>query len=290
MNKGKRFFKAFCLCLCVLLLSGAASSALAEEEVTLHLERNGHAADLALKQLEIEDGELVLAVGFENFSTWQDEATPQLIAVYREAGVKHKLPLSAMDNLAKRGNVKNMKVTVRIPVDGNELPDELLIDCGEGDPLVFWTNPDSAAPEETPAAEPGKIAEKYSWKTYTLLVDSVEIGIGKELSYPTTRAMRKLDPDAVDFDKSDELFFAVRLLPEEGEIVTNDIMQIDSDMAFHLTGPDGEEFPLHTFLWWGFGFDMKVGPVIYDTQEGFMLFYQLPGEMTLDELSFTVSG
>ena len=289
MNNGKPLLRALCLFLCVFLLGGAVSSVCAEEEAVLRLERNGHAAELTIKQLEIENGELVIAVGFENFSTWQDEQTPLLIAVYRETGVKHKMPLSAMDNLAKRGNVKNMKVTMRIPVDGTELPDELLIDTGEGEPLVFWTNPDSAAAEDAAPTAAG-IAEKYSWKDYTLLVDSVEIGPGKELGYPTTRAMRKLDPDAVDFDKSDDLFFAVRLLPEEGEIVTNDIMQIDSDMAFHLTGPNGEEIPLHTFLWWGFGFDMKVGPVIFDTQEGFMLFYQLPGEMTLDELNFTVNS
>lgn len=290
MNNSKPLLRALCLFLCVFLLSGAVSSVSAEEDAALRLERNGHAADLTLKQLEIENGELVIAVGFENFSTWQDEQTPLLIAVYREAGVKHKMPLSAMDNLAKRGNVKNMKVTMRIPVDRTELPDELLIDIGESDPLVFWTNPDSAAAEETPAAETVGISEKYSWKDYILLADSVEIGIGKEISYPPTRAIRKLDPDAVDVDKSDDLFFAVRLVPEEGEIVTNDVMHIEDNMAFHLTGPDGEEIPLHSFLWWGFGFDMKVGPVIFDTQEGFMLFYQLPGEMTPDELSFTVSG
>ena len=168
MRTRKPAAAAVCLLLCVLMLTGLAASAFAEEALAeLHVEKNGLTLDLSLLKLEIEDGKLVVSVGIDGITKWKDEEPPKIILDFEQAGEKFTSGLFSADTVAKLPeNAKNYKTTSKHPVSGEELPDRILIDIGSDEPLVFWEkDPSADAPAENMQTEPPADTERMAAKT-----------------------------------------------------------------------------------------------------------------------------
>ena len=167
MRTRKPAAAAVFILLCVLMLTGLAASSFAEDALTeLHVEKNGLTLELSLLKLEIEDGKLVVSVGIDGITKWKDEEPPKITLDFEQAGEKFTSGLFTADTVAKLPeNVKNYKTTSRHPVSGSELPDRILIDIGNDEPLVFWEkNPDADAAAESTQTEPPADSEKEAGK------------------------------------------------------------------------------------------------------------------------------
>ena len=133
--------------LLTFLLALFGGSAFAEETAPLaelHLEKNGLPLNLRLLKMEIEDGKLVLSVSIDGITEWKDEDPPSLIITYGDSGMELKTKLFTNETVKSLpAGAKNYKMTTKFPSDGDALPDQLLIDIGEKDPLPFWLSEDA---------------------------------------------------------------------------------------------------------------------------------------------------
>ena len=156
-----------CILLCVLMLTGLTVSAFAEESLAeLHVEKNGLTLELSLLKLEIEDGKLVVSIGIDGITKWKDEEPPKMILEFEQAGEKYTSGLFTAETVAKLPETaKNYKTTSKHPVSGAELPDRILIDIGNDEPLVFWEkNPDADDPKNSTQTALPLDSEKDSGK------------------------------------------------------------------------------------------------------------------------------
>ena len=190
MNSHKRASISLCILLSLLFALFAAPAVLAEDAplAELHLEKNGLPLDLKLLNLAIEDGELVLTIGIDQITRWRDETPPKLIVATAESPQKYKLDLFTADTVSHLpDSAKNYKMTTKLPFDGMALPERLLVDIGEDEPLVFW-------PQEDAEAAPGTEKDD-SGKTEIGKDDTGKIDFGKDSAAeaPAAKADAELD-------------------------------------------------------------------------------------------------
>jgi len=121
------------------------------------------------------------------------------------------------------------------------------------------------------------IAGEYKWLSYTLYTDSAELVPGTEVDRSPLSKIK------------DKTFFRIRLLDKDGEIALKDIEEEANIRLFTLTDADGEPLPLYSISYWNVGFDDEKGFYTNETQEGFFLYYLVEGELSLDDLVFTVA-
>lgn len=148
MNSHKRASISLCILLSLLFTLFAAPAVLAEDAplAELHLEKNGLPLDLKLWKLAIEDGELVLTIGIDQITRWRDETPPKLIVATAESPQKYKLDLFTADTVSHLpDSAKNYKMTTKLPFEGMALPEQLLVDIGGEEPLLFWPQADAEA-------------------------------------------------------------------------------------------------------------------------------------------------
>ena len=121
------------------------------------------------------------------------------------------------------------------------------------------------------------IPSEYEWLSYTLFADSAELVPGTEVDRSPLSKIK------------DKTFFRIRLLDKDGEIALKDIDEEANIRLFTLTDADGEPLPLYSISYWNVGFDDEKGFYTNETQEGFFLYYLADGELSLEDLVFTVS-
>ncbi len=279
---------AVLLILTLLLVCGAPAFAADEAEeplAELDVEKNGHSLHLKLLKLAIEDGNLVVSINVDRLADWQGEDSPKVIILFEENDRSYKMDLISNSSVLSNSNVTNYKVTMKIPYDGSEMPKQILIDIGEGDPLVLWG--ESAAEE---AEGQTGIADEYEWLSYTVKVDSVQVGIGKELEYPSTRVERVMETGTEIASKLNKTVVLIRFSGSSGSINKEDISE-EAFSAFVLTDAEGEEIPLYSYLYWGVRLQLKNGSAnleVFDDQEGFILSYLLPEGVSSEDLTLSV--
>lgn len=164
-NRKRNGMTALFLALALLftLLTGSAFADDAAPLAELHLEKNGLPLDLRLLKAEIEDGKLVLSVAIDGITSWKDEEPPSLIIKYKESGMELKTKLFTNDTVKSLpAGAKNYKMTSKLPSSGDALPDQILIDIGGDEPLLFWpsTGDDAAKPAVSTQPKSGSEADK----------------------------------------------------------------------------------------------------------------------------------
>lgn len=168
MNSHKRVSISLCILLSLLFTLFAAPAALAEDAplAELHLEKNGVPLDLKLLKLAIEDGELVLTIGIDQITLWRNETPPKLIVSTAESAQKYTLDLFTADTVSHLpASAKNYKMTTKLPFDGMALPERLLVDIGEEEPLLFWPQEDGEPTAEKDNFDNGSVDKDDSGKT-----------------------------------------------------------------------------------------------------------------------------
>lgn len=209
MNSHKRASISLCILLSLLLTLFAAPAVLAEDAplAELHLEKNGLPLDLKLLKLAIEDGELVLTIGIDQITAWRDETPPKLIVATAESPQKYKLDLFTAETVSRLpDSAKNYKMTTKLPFDGMALPEQLLVDMGDGEPLIFWPQKDTEAAPASGGTEKDDSGKTEIGKDSVGKNDSRKTDIGQDGAAEAPAA------------KTDAELAAIRSLLDEGRL------------------------------------------------------------------------
>ena len=237
--------------LLTFLLALFGGSACAEETAPLaelHLEKNGLPLDLRLLKMEIEDGKLVLSVSIDGITEWKDEDPPSLIINYGDSGMELKTKLFANETVKSLpAGAKNYKMTTKFPSDGDALPDQLLIDIGEKDPLPFWLSEDAVldAAVETTVKAADEIVPKKDTGAQAAIDEAQKLFDAGEY-YKAALAVRDCQAEYPNSDaaqKGDEMMSEIKTAlkdkePKTGEIERNfPFFGMNCVRATALTGP-----------------------------------------------------
>lgn len=237
--------------LLTFLLALFGGSACAEETAPLaelHLEKNGLPLDLRLLKMEIEDGKLVLSVSIDGITEWKDEDPPSLIINYGDSGMELKTKLFANETVKSLpAGAKNYKMTTKFPSDGDALPDQLLIDIGEKDPLPFWLSEDAVldAAVETAVKAADEIVPKKDTGAQAAIDEAQKLFDAGEY-YKAALAVRDCQAEYPNSDaaqKGDEMMSEIKTAlkdkePKTGEIERNfPFFGMNCVRATALTGP-----------------------------------------------------
>lgn len=131
--------------------------------------------------------------------------------------------------------------------------------------------------KKTRAAQ--RIDAEYSWLSYVLKVDTVEIVPGSDLDKSPLSNIK------------DKTFAKVRLLGKDQQIVTKDLQENDKMLLFSMADTKGNNMPLYSVSYWNVGFDKEKGTFFTgDTQEGFFLYFLLDGDVGVDDLVLSVKA
>ena len=220
--------------LLTFLLALFGGSAFAEETAPLaelHLEKNGLPLDLRLLKMEIEDGKLVLSVSIDGITEWKDEDPPSLIITYGDSGMELKTKLFTNETVKSLpAGAKNYKMTTKFPSDGDALPDQLLIDIGEKDPLPFWLSEDAVldAAVETAVKAADAIVSKEDTGAQVAIDEAQKLFDAGEY-YKAALAVRDCQDEYPNSDaaqKGDEMMSKIKTAlkdkePKTGEIERN---------------------------------------------------------------------
>ena len=164
--------------LCALLFTLLAGSAVADEAAPLaelHVEKNGLPLDLTLEKLEIEDGSIVIMLGMDKITGWKDEEAPGLIVSCKNPDRKFKTDLFTAETVKSLpSTIKDFKTTMKFPYEGETLPDEILIDLGEDEPMILWPSADSEIDAAVKAAVRPKTDEQSAIEEAERLFDAGE--------------------------------------------------------------------------------------------------------------------